>query len=370
MDKGRFKKLNKYHVIFLVQNIMIGIGLLTLPKDISNVGNNQWIVPFLLGVIANISIFPIVYIGRKFPNDPFFIVIEKLWGKILGTIVHLLIIFYGILQVGNVIHSYLRLVQTVALPNYTVSFMSIALYIPLVTIVLGGIKSIARFCMFSFFFTAWMMIFTKWAFQAGHWVNVIPTWEVSLLEWGKSIHYGFEAFFGFGILAFFFPYIMDQKRAFLHASIGIWIVVIIYVIISLASVVYFSEWQLTNLLFPLLNLFQAVKLPFIERVEVFGTSLWAFLILSTSAAYLWISKKGFDAIFSKNKNRTWHLYAVAFLSWILFNGPIPFQIQLLLFYEWNIFYGYFMLAIPYLLMITYLLKNIMDKSSRKGGFTS
>ena len=363
MNKEQYEKLDHYHVIFLVQNIMIGIGLLSLPNDVSVLGYNSWLVPIILGVIANVLLLPIILLCSKFPKDHFLKIVEKLWGKWIGKLIQLIFVLYGVIQVSTVSHTYLRLVQSVILPNFTILVTSILLFIPLILIVQGGILGIARFCTFAFFATIWMVFFLKWPFQTGDFLNLIPTFEVSLGDWGLGIHQGFQSYFGFGIIAFFYPNIINKRKAFLHASIGIWITVATYSVIIIASVVYFSKWQLNNLLFPILNLFQAVKLAFVERIEVLGTSLWVFLVLSTAAAYLWVAKKSLDSLISNHINRTWHLYFVAFMSWILFNGPIPYPIQLLLFADWSVYYGYILLLLPILLLITYYLKNMMKKRS-------
>ncbi|WP_100333544.1 GerAB/ArcD/ProY family transporter [Bacillus alkalisoli] len=363
MNKERIEKLDQYHVIFLVQNIMIGIGLLSLPNEVSVLGYNSWLVPIILGIIANILLVPIIILCSKFPQDHFLKIVEKVWGKWLGKLIQLIILLYGVIQVATVSHTYLRLVQSVILPHFTLFVTSILLFISLILIAQGGIVGIARFCIFSFFATIWMVFFLKWAFQTGDFVHLIPTFEVSWADWGLGIHQGFQSYFGFGLIAFFYPNIINKRKALLHASIGIWITVATYTVIVIASVVYFSKWQLNNLLFPILNLFQAVKLAFVERIEVFGTSLWVFLVLSTAAAYLWVAKKSLDSFISNHKNRTWHLYVVAFASWFLMNGPIPFPMQLLLFAEWSVFYGYILLLLPILLLITYYLRSMMKKRS-------
>ncbi|WP_158235113.1 GerAB/ArcD/ProY family transporter, partial [Pseudomonas sp. 2995-3] len=68
---------------------------------------------------------------------------------------------------------------------------------------------------------------------------------------------------------------------------------------------------LENLLYPLLNLYQAVVLSNVERIETLGITLFVLSVLGKSSIYLWAAKKGVDALFSKHKNRSWHLYFIA-----------------------------------------------------------
>ena len=57
MDKNKFKVLNSYHVVFLVQNVIVGTTVLSLPNRLSSMGYSQWWMPLLFGVIANICTY-------------------------------------------------------------------------------------------------------------------------------------------------------------------------------------------------------------------------------------------------------------------------------------------------------------------------
>ncbi|MDT8860656.1 spore germination protein [Alkalihalobacillus sp. MEB130] len=370
MDTGNLKKLNKYHVIFLIQNTMIGIGLFSLPNDISAVGYNQWLVPLILGVITNITLIPIIMLCKKFPNDSLFKINEILLGNILGKAVNVTLLLYGIVAGSAVIQQFVRLVQSIVLPTFTINSFTISLFFVTICIVLGGIKSVARFCMFSFFITGWMIAFLQWPLQAGNWLHVVPTFEVGLNAWMDSLYEGSISMFGYGLILFYFPYIQNQKNVLIHASIGIWIAVFYYFLVSIAAVIYFSPWQIDNLIFPVLNLFQSIQLPFVERIENFGTTLWVFLVLSTSGTYLWVAKKGMDALFSQHKNRTWHTYVVAAIGTLLIIGPIPIDLQQRIFGEWSVYFGYLLNTSPILLLFIYWIRSNKKKNRLDKGVSS
>ncbi len=109
---------------------------------------------------------------------------------------------------------------------------------------------------------------------------------------------------GFELISFYFPHIINQKKALKHASLGIWIGVLFTFVFTFVSVMYFSEWQLKNVLYPVLGLFKEVELSFLDRIDVLAMTMWVFLILSTTAAYLWVAKRGLDSIRSTSKNGT------------------------------------------------------------------
>lgn len=66
---------------------------------------------------------------------------------------------------------------------------------------------------------------------------------------------------------------------------------------------YYSEWQLKNVEFSVLNLFKAGEFTFIERIDIIGITLWVFLILTSMTAYVWCAKQGAHALFPLPKKR-------------------------------------------------------------------
>src|SRR5690606_11983165 len=123
------------------------------------------------------------------------------------------------------------------------------------------------------------------------------------------------------LILFYYPYIIHKQRVFKQASLGIWICAILYLLTVLTSVMYFSTWQLDNVLYPVLYLFNAVKISFLERVDVLAISLWVFFILTSATAFLWAAKRGIDSIRMSEKKL--HLYIVAIVTFLFIN--IPFQ---------------------------------------------
>lgn len=361
MDTGKFRKLNGFHVVFLPQNIMVGIGIYSLAHNLSSVGYDQWLVVPVLGIIATLTLWPIIKLCEAYPDDTIFKINERILGKWIGKMFNMLLITYSILQVSAINQTYLRLVQTVTLPEYSTFPTSLMLFFVMVCIVLGGIKSIARFCILSFFFTVWMLYFVRWALFSAEWLHLVPTFQFGVNDLFEALYGGSLSMLGYGLILVYYPYIINRQKAFIHSAIGMWISITIYFIISASSVAYFSVWQLENVKFPVLNLLQAVQLTFVERIENFGTTLWIFLVLSTSSAYLWVAKKGFDALFSDNRNRTWHVFAVAFIGLFLFQGPIPDRVQIRLFEQWNVYLGYVTILLPILLL---LLNKIKQRGKR------
>lgn len=117
---------------------------------------------------------------------------------------------------------------------------------------------------------------------------------------------------------------------------------------------YYSEWQLKNIEFSVLNLFKAGEFSFVERIDIIGITLWVFLILSTVATYLWCAKKGVDSLISKNSKV--YLYILAIIIFFVVKMPFSRNFQDKLFIGSN-YVAYMMIIWPIFLSIVYLLRK-------------
>lgn len=335
------------------------MGLLSLPNGLSSLGYSQWWFPVLLGLIANLTLIPMIWISSKYKDNNLFQIHVILLGGFLGKAINFLIVMYGIFLMASVVESYLEMIQIVALPYITTTMPLILFMIVATLIAKGGIKSVARFCILTFFLTGPLIYFLRWGMLSGDITHLLPLFNFTAPDVLEATKVGYKSFVGYELVLFFFPHIIHQQKVFKHASIGIWISVFFYISVSIVSVMHFSLWQLENLLYPVLNLFKYVELTFIERVDTLGITYWVFLILSSVSAYLWVLKEGIDSF--RKKTHPAHLYIMAALIVALVYIPITHPVEKVI-YD-NIFYfSYSLILWPILLCLLQLIK-----SGRKGG---
>ena len=193
----------------------------------------------------------------------------------------------------------------------------------------------------------------QWAFVEGDFSHLLPIYNFTSEELVEGFRHGYISITGYEYILFYFPYIIQQQKVFKHVSLGIWITVFIFLIYTIVSVSYFSEWQMENISFPVSKLFKAVEFSFFKRVDVFGVSLWMFLIIPTASISLWAAKKGLDSIHSNNK--TYHLYIIAILIFIFISIPFSQASEKVIYYNTD-YIGYGTLLWPNLLIIIHLIK--------------
>ncbi|KQL46125.1 spore gernimation protein [Brevibacillus choshinensis] len=355
MDRGKIHNLNPYHVIGLVLNTCIGVNLLMLSHSVSKMGYNQWWIPFVLGAIVSLTLIPMIALCKRYPEDSLFRINEILLGKWLGRYANLLVIIYAILNVSTINSGYIRLVQTSMLSNQTVTLPLIGLTLVMLYITNGGIKLVARFCLISFFFTGWMVYYLQWGFQKGGFTHIFPLFNTNIADVLDALNHSFASMFGYELVLIYYPYIQQKDKAMRHVLIGVWLVVLFYVLILLTSVAYFSVWEMEHLIYPILNLFKAVELSFMERIENLGIGIWVFLVLSTCAAYLWAARKGIEELVGHKK--LWHLLLPAIISYFMIRGPLTMEIQQFLYHKVTVYMGYGVILWPIFLLLVHAIRG-------------
>lgn len=359
MSPKNLKVLGVYHVIFLVQNTMVGTGLLSAPQRLSVLGYSQVLMPIYFGIIATITLWPIVWICSQYKGDNLFRINEILLGKWLGKGINVLIVLHFTLLIAAVVSNYMNLIQSNALPEQTTTVTILLVLILLIYIVNGGIKTIARFCTLTFFLAMPMVYFLRWGIEKGDLSHIFPLFNFTSKEFFKALQQGYLSILGYELIMFYFPYIIDQKKAFKHAMIGIWITISLVFITTVVSVMYYSEWQLEHVEFSVLHLFKAGEFSFVERIDIMGITFWVSLILTTAATYLWSARKGLDSIRSK-KNK-YHVYFITAAIFGIIMLPVNREFQQKLF-DASIYIEYIVILWPIFLCLIHLVRKKQVKS--------
>lgn len=340
---------------------MIAMGLLSFPNQLSAVGYSQWWIPIFFGIIANITIIPMIWLAGKYKEDNLYKIHEVLFGRYIGKTINVVVILLGCLLITATVERYLEMIQVVVLPYRTILGPLIILMLVAIFIAKRGIKSVARFCIIAFFLTVPMMYLLRWGLEEGKVTHLLPLFNFTGKEFLAATRDSFSSIVGYELLMFYFPYIINQKKVFKHASIGIWITISIYLIISIVSVIHFSEWQLKNILYPVLNLFKYVELSFLEKIDTIGITFWVFLILSSVSAYLWVLKEGIESL--RSKKHAVHLYIIAAIISVMVYLPLSQSLEETIY--GNSFYASYALILwPNLLCLVHLIKSRIKKESQ------
>jgi hypothetical protein len=80
-------------------------------------------------MLPPLTLIPIMMLCKKYPDDSLFKITEKLLGKIIGKAVNVTLLLYGIVGAATVGQEYVRLVQSIVLPTFTIASFTISLFL-------------------------------------------------------------------------------------------------------------------------------------------------------------------------------------------------------------------------------------------------
>ena len=226
---------------------------------------------------------------------------------------------YCTLQAAAVTAAFVDILATLTFPIIHRYILSLLLFLPAWYALSGGIHVLAKFGLFTFLITIWMVALGYYPLREAEWLNLLPvlaTPPTVLLR--QTANSGFE-FSGFELLLFLFPYLDDRRRAIRAALWGHGITTLVYAYVVLISIVYFGKEQIRHVLYPLLDLFRVVDLPVMVRFEMFMLSLWLFQIVATVGAYLWMAAE----ILNRWPRIQPHRHVLAFVAALALYAALP-----------------------------------------------
>ncbi|MFD9625303.1 GerAB/ArcD/ProY family transporter [Peribacillus muralis] len=316
------KKLNAVHVIFLIINTITGVGLITFPHDVSQVGYGGWVMPLLYGIVIQLFLLLFFKLLKYYPDLTLFQINTLLLGKVAGNVINFMIYIYAILVIYRVVQSYVHLVNLLVFQS-SVTFWSIMalLFVTFSIVCKGNIISLAQYHILSFFLSIWLLLFLVTGFNKGDITHLLPLFNFTAPDLMAAFPKGYFSFIGFEFILFFYPIINNKERAYKHTSIALWVVVFMYCFVTISTIIHYSDWELQHSTYPLVNFMQEVQLSFVVRIDNLFINLWLLLVVGTTATYIWIAKNALNQMTRNEKNEKTKLLSSLGMVFILLFVP-------------------------------------------------
>lgn len=276
--------------ILFIYKTQVGIGILTLPRDLSkDAGTDGWIALILGWIISIIMSIVIVKSMEQFPNDTLFDILPKIFGKWVGSCFSILWICYGFIAFTAVFYSSIFLINVWILPN-TQPWMIAALFtLPLYMLSRNGVQVLGRYAEFVFLFSIWMYPLIFFALKHSHFLNLLPIIKEGWMPIVYTVKTTVLSFLGFEMAFLLYPYLEDKKKAVKGIIIANSASLVLYTSVTIMVFVYFSPYDYQSFIWPTLNIFKIIEFPFLERFEIVFIIAYLFVISMTGIPYFYLS---------------------------------------------------------------------------------
>ncbi|MDQ0917392.1 endospore germination permease [Paenibacillus sp. V4I5] len=352
MIKYTFNQISLKQYILIIYKTQVGIGVLSLPRDLAQTGGTDGWISLLLGWIVSILLsLVIIKIMEKNPEKTLFELLSKYFGKWVGKGLYVLWILYAVFAASVVIFSTIHIIQIWILPEMSNFILMILFIIPIYIVTKHGIRVIGLFAEFVFLISMWMPILLLFALKDTHWPFLLPIGKEGLFPILSTVKSTILSFLGFELAFILYPFLKDKKTATKGIIIANSLSLIIFLMVTIISFVRFSPDEIKDYTYPTLNLLKLIKLPFLERLEIIFLSFYLLMLFMTIVPYLYAAVLGASQLCGKQDHRP--ILRIWMCLWFLssfFFLPSATQINQMG-KSWGMAGTYFAYVIPMLLWL-------------------
>ncbi len=284
MRKYTYNEITLLQFIFLITGTEIGVGFLSLPRVLAEkAGTDGWmgiIIGWLMSIAAS---FFLVKTAERYPNDTLYDMLIRLFGKVLGKLVILLIMGYTLWFSWITLINSMLYIKAWFLP-YTPSYLIVLLFtIPILFIARNGLRVIGRYAELIFYITFWLPVVFLFPLKDGSLLHLLPLFKAGWMEIASSVLPVIYSFLGFELAFFFYPFLQKKQYALHGIIIANTLSMLFYLLATLACFVFFSPDGIVDFNQPVLNLLKVIEFKFLQRFDMIILNV---LILVSSTTWI------------------------------------------------------------------------------------
>ncbi|WP_409288433.1 GerAB/ArcD/ProY family transporter [Peribacillus sp. SCS-37] len=309
------KLVSPFFVFYIIHAMQVGVGILGFERYISKVaGEDSWVSIILSGISIHVLVWLSYKILNRGQND-IFVIHRDVLGKWAGGFISFYLICYITIFAIIILRSYVEVIQVWMFPDLHAWYLTMILLVLVYYAVIGGFRVIVGLCFLGVIYSLPLLLLKAFPLKEAHFSNLLPIFDHSVLDLIKGGKIMTFNFLGFETLFFFYPFIKKPESSHKWAQLGVLSTTLIYVITALVSFVYFSQEQLFHTVWPTLSLWQTVNLPFIQRFEYAGLSIWLFVVLPNICLMTWAASRGIKQMTSiKQKHSLVFILLITFIA--------------------------------------------------------
>ncbi|WP_285765974.1 GerAB/ArcD/ProY family transporter [Peribacillus sp. SI8-4] len=358
---NKSERIPPYFVFFLVVKVQTGTGVLGFQRLIMHsAGNDAWIAVIFGGIVCLLPIWCMFNILHSHEKD-LIGVHKQIFGKYIGGILSMIwIIFWLMLSIAAYM-TYAEIIGTWLFPQINILPLSIVFAIVIYYAVSGGFRIIAGLCFLGVILTSFLILTIYFPIGYAQFHNLLPIWHHSIKEMAIGTKDMSLSYLGFSTMLMYYPFIDPFKKAKKWAYMGNLTTMLFYSLIMVLTIGYFTEAQIERYIWPTLNFWSSVKIPFVERFEYVGITMLMFSIVPIICLTIWAAIQGTGRLFNVKSKKITFLYLIILIAFSLSLNSRE-EVNSLLNFLGNAGLYLYLVYIPALYFITL----IMSKRTKKG----
>ncbi|WLR43157.1 GerAB/ArcD/ProY family transporter [Bacillus carboniphilus] len=319
-NKDQNNLFNAPMLIFIVISTQVGVGVAGFQRIIfQEAKQDSWISIVIAGITINLIIWVIVRTVQAYDGKDLFEIHHHVFGKIIGRIFNIIFCIYLLSAYLVIVLDYILIVRVWVFPTLQNWIIGLLLLFLTIYGLLGGLRLIVGIAFTVFFSTIWMLFLLLEPVNYIDVRNLLPVFEASPKQLIIGTYRMTLTVLGFEILYFVLPYVKEKNKSMWFAQIGAVVTTLIYIIVMVISIAYFSPKQLDRTVWATLTMFKIVRFPNLERFEIVAVSMWMIVILPNLLIYMWSAIKGLKRVFTFSTRKAIYLtFPIIFMGILSF----------------------------------------------------
>ncbi|WP_373231179.1 endospore germination permease [Cohnella sp.] len=344
-------KITSKQFIAAIYKTQVGIGILTLPRELAEKSGSAGIISLVIswGLTIVLSFF-IIHSIRKCPGLSFPEILNRLFGRPLGWILNLLWLLYAFYSAAIVLFNAIYLIQIWILQEVSSYNLALLMLIPIYMVSRRTERELGRYGEFVFLSSIWLYPMLFFPLRDANILNLLPIFPEGFTPVFRSVPVAAFSYLGLEVSFFLYPHHIKPEKAFRDLVIANTISTTLYLGVTIISYVFFNIDQIQHHLWPTLELLKTVEFSFIERFEIIFLPYYLIVITYTSIMYLFISSRTASFLLKKQS----HVPVLRISCLVIFGTTLFFEpgygdIQSMA--RISSFIAYFIYAFPILLWV-------------------
>lgn len=357
--------INAYLLFFVIHGAQVGVGIHGFQRIVyQEARQDAWISVLLAGLATHIIAYCMIKTLEAYGSNDLYGIQQDIYGKWIGNFLNSIYILYCFVAFFSVLQNYLEVIQTWIFPGLATWFLSGTLILITIYACTGGLRVVVGVAFFAIMLALWIIPMLLFPLKFSSLESLFPILEAdisSILKGAKSMAF---TIIGFEILQIIYPFVKDKENVKKHVHLGLLFTTVIYLIVILVSLTYYSEGKLEKTIWATLTLFSFISFPFMERFEFVAVCFWMLIILPNLCLFMWAAYRGAIRVFNiSEKKFVWIFGVLIFLGTLMVQSRTEINSINTHFGEISI---YIVFIYPiFLYLATILKKKLTTKGSKK-----
>ncbi|MFE8694874.1 GerAB/ArcD/ProY family transporter [Cytobacillus sp. FJAT-53684] len=282
------KMLSPYFMFFLMHSTQTGVGVLKFQSHIiKGAGHDAWLSVLIFGLTLHIVFFMMLYILKNSNSRDIISFHQEVFGKVLGGTLNIIMSCYFLMASLYALHIYIDILQIWVFDGIASWEFSLLFSLLIYYIVSGGFRVVTAIAFWGVVIPSLLLLSLIYLTYFVDTSYIFPLFQHSVKDYILSAKEAAPIFLGFETLLVFFPFIKNSEKASKWGHLSIFYTTVLYTIISVFTLMFFTQGKLEYLTWPTLTMIKIIQFPFLERFEFIFIFTWLLVVLPVICIYLW-----------------------------------------------------------------------------------